>query len=274
MRLAVISDIHANLPALLAVCDELKRLAPDEVIVAGDFLNRGPQPRQVVELLREKGWQLLRGNHEDYVIAQLERHHPDDVRRNPIWRPAQWTAEQIRDIEGDGSRLQSLPLSTRRANGAVLIVHGTPLKNSDGVFANTTDDELRAMLGEHPPRVLMCAHTHASLIRTVDNTLVCNVGATGLPFNGDPRAQFGLLELQNGTWHAELIRIPYDRTATYRAFKDDGFLDQGGPLARVILQEVRDARPHLGPWVRAHSAAVRDNHLTVKEATQRYFLQL
>ena len=274
MRLAVISDIHANFPALLAVVEDLKRVAPDEIIVAGDFINRGPMPRETLSFLRDAGWPLLRGNHEDYVIAQLQPHEEQDARANPIWKPAQWTASQIRQSDGHGDALQTLPLTTTRENGDILIVHGTPQKNSDGIFEKTTDDELREMLGQHPPRVLLCAHTHAALVRTVADTLIMNVGATGLPFNGDPRAQYGVLTQHNGVYEAELRQVEYSREETYRAFETGGFLRDGGPLARVIMQEVRDARPHLGPWVNAFAEQVRGGELSVGEATKRYFASL
>ena len=70
MQFAVLADIHGNLPALEAVAAEIDRLRPDLVFVAGDFQNRGPNPREVTKFVAESGWTLLRGNHEDYVIRQ------------------------------------------------------------------------------------------------------------------------------------------------------------------------------------------------------------
>lgn len=275
MRFAVISDIHSNLAALEAVIEDLKTVRPDEVVVAGDFINRGPQPREVLALLREYPWPWLRGNHEDYVIAQCQEFEPGDLLANPIWQPARWTAEQM------GKRsdaLASLPLSMNRKapdGSDVLIAHGTPQVNNDGVFGKTSDDELRLMLGDEPPSLFVCAHTHAALLRRVDNTLVVNVGAVGLPFNRDPRAQYGVFTWKNEAgWHAELRAVEYDRKRTYRGFEDGGFLDGGGPLARVIRKEVETARPHLGPWVRCFADDVRAGRLSVAQATERYLKDL
>ncbi len=279
MRFAVISDIHSNLPALLAVDEDLKTIRPDFVIVAGDFINRGPQPREVLAFLLEKGWPLLRGNHEDYVIAQCEGFAPDDIRANPVWRPAQWTAEQLNK---DDSAIKTLPLtmtleaphSNRVLENKILIAHGTPQVNNDGVFEKTTDGELRQMLRDNPPSLFICAHTHVALIREIDAALVVNVGAVGLPFNGDPRAQYGVFTWENNAWKAELRKLEYDRAATYRAFETGGFLEDGGPLARVIMHEVETARPHLGPWVRQFSESVRGGKMTVAQATEEYFKSL
>ena len=279
MRFAVISDIHSNFPALLAVNDDLKNIAPDFIVVAGDFINRGPQPREVLEFLLEKKWLLLRGNHEDYVIAQCEGFSPDDIRANPIWRPAQWTAEQLNK---DDSAFKSLPLTTsfhaptnnRVLDSRVLIAHGTPQVNNDGVFGKTTDERLHQMLGENAPSLFVCAHTHVALIREIDSTLVVNIGSVGLPFNGDPRAQYGVFTWRNNRWDAELRKLEYDREQTYRAFESGGFLRDGGPLARVIMHEVETASPHLGPWVRHFSDQVRGGHMTVAQATDAYFSML
>lgn len=286
MRFAVISDIHSNFPALQAVAKDLETVRPDFIWVAGDFINRGPQPREVLEFLLEKQWPLLRGNHEDYVVAQCEGFAPDDIRANPIWRPAQWTAEQLNK---DDSAFGSLPLTTtfdvpndnvlndnvlndnRVLDNRVLVAHGTPQANNDGVFVHTTDNALRQMLGNNPPSLFVCAHTHVSLIREMDKTLVVNVGATGLPFNGDPRAQYGVFTWQNNAWNAELRKIEYAREKTYRAFESGGFLKDGGPLARVIMHEVETASPHLGPWVRHFADSVRGGHMTVAQATDAYF---
>ena len=284
MRFAVISDIHANLPALLAVDEDLKDVAPDFVVVAGDFINRGPQPREVLQFLLEKKWPLLRGNHEDYVIAQCEGFAPGDIRANPVWRPAQWTAEQL---DKDDSAFRSLPLtmtfqaphsdvpSTNRVlDNPVLIAHGTPQVNNDGVFGKTSDSQLRQMLGKNAPSLFVCAHTHVALMREIDSTLVVNVGSVGLPFNGDPRAQYGVFTWQNNAWNAEPRKIEYDREKTYRAFETGGFLKNGGPLARVILHEVETASPHLGPWVRQFSDQVRGGKMTIAQATEAYFKML
>ena len=80
MQIAVLADIHGNLPALKAVAAEIDRLSPDLVVVAGDFQNRGPNPREVTEFVAQSGWTLLRGNHEDYVTPALRFRLPDGNR--------------------------------------------------------------------------------------------------------------------------------------------------------------------------------------------------
>jgi predicted phosphodiesterase len=274
MRLAVISDVHNNLAALEAVVADLRVVSPDSILIAGDFLNRGPQPREVLQLVRSLGWPLLRGNHEDYVLAQCCDIAGDDPLANPIWQPARWTAQQISKPVDDIGALPIATTLTGPDDSRVLVAHGRPDVNNNGVFGRTTDDELRQMLSAQPPDLFLCAHTHVPLVRHIDTTLIMNVGAVGLPFNGDPRAQYGIATWRNREWHAELRAVEYDRQATLDAFKTNNFFEGGGPLARVIMREVETARPHLGPWVRHFGDDVRAGYLSVGEAVDRYFQEL
>lgn len=270
MRFAVVSDIHSNLPALEAVAADLEQQRPDLVIVAGDFINRGPQPREVLALLSELGWPRLRGNHEDYVIEQARLAQEHVSTDSEIMKPSQWTAQQI---AAHLPAIAGLPLTIDLQapdDSRVLVVHASPRHNRDGIYSFTSDDELREMLGPNPAPLLCCGHTHQSLIRHVDDVMVVNVGATGLPFNGDWRAQYGMLSWQNGNWHAELRAIPYDRERTLRAFEATGFLVQGGPLARIIMEEVKSALPHLGPWYQMFAEQVRAGALSMAESVERY----
>ncbi|MBV8215350.1 MAG: metallophosphoesterase, partial [Verrucomicrobia bacterium] len=88
MRIAILADIHANASALEAVIADLESLQPDRVIVAGDFQNRGPFPREVTYRLFALGWTLLRGNHEDYVIIQSQPLMNVDQIDTYSWQPA------------------------------------------------------------------------------------------------------------------------------------------------------------------------------------------
>ena len=278
MRFAVIADIHSNFYALEAVVEDFKTVRPDFVVVAGDFINRGPQPREVMQALRAHSeWTILRGNHEDYVIAQCCDYDAQNPLANPIWQPARWTAGQLHKNPHEFSHL---PIRTEFEIGAqrVLVVHGLPHINNDGVFAKTSDDEIREMLRLEAivctPDLFICAHTHAPLHREVEvdgkNVIVVNVGALGLPFNGDTRAQYGVFTWQKGVWNIELRRIEYSMEATLRAFETGGFSEGGGPLSQIIRREVETARPHLGPWVRDFAERVRCHEMTVAQAVEDY----
>jgi len=269
MKIAVLSDIHSNFVALEAAVADVRLQGVDAVVIAGDFLNRGPQPRQVWQYLQSQDWPILRGNHEDYVIAQCQDFVEGDPLANPIWQPARWTAEQIgRDASGFSHLPIAMTLQT--PGGEIVIAHGTTRLNNEGVFPKTSDDELREILGENPPPLFCCGHTHVSLVRQIGRTVVMNTGAVGMPFNGNTSAQYAIATLRENQWHAELRAIEYDLERAAHSFETHGFLDGGGALARVILHELRSARPHLSHWINRYGDAVRGGEISVARAVELY----
>jgi hypothetical protein len=112
-------------------------------------------------------------------------------------------------------------------------------------------------------------------VRRFENTLIVNAGAAGLPFDGDARGSWALIDWNDGDaqterGRVEIRRVEYNRDASYRAFEDDGFLREGGPLAQVIRREIETARPHLGPFVYRYADAVRAGTIALDEAVTAY----
>ena len=270
MQIAVLADIHGNLPALLAVLDDLAGSAPDKVIVAGDFLNRGPQPREVSELLFSRKWPMLRGSHEDYVLHQSAGIEVADIADYYNWLPARWTAGVTRE-RLDAIRSLPMALTLQGPHGiAVVVAHGSPRSNCEGFFPSTSDRIAYEMLGEPPPTVLCCGHTHLPLVRHVGPTLVFNVGSVGFPFDGDQRAAYGLLSFRHGAWHAELRRVPYPVDEVIAMFRKIDFYRGAGPLAHIIQRELESARPHLAAFYRLFGPPLRNGQLSIFEAIDAY----
>jgi predicted phosphodiesterase len=270
MRIAILADIHANVSALEAVIADLELTQPDRVIVAGDFQNRGPFPREVTYRLFALGWTLLRGNHEDYVIIQSEPATVVDQIDTYSWQPARWTAQQVPETV---PRLRSLPISiaTQGPDGSeVCIAHGSPRSNEEGFFPSTTDAKAKEMLGASPPHILCCGHTHIPLSRQVDGTSVFNVGSVGFPFDGDPRAAYGVLTWRNGHWDTELRRVGYPVSDVVAAVSDHGFYEGAGPLGRIIQRELETARPHLTLFTMTFLPRVRAGEFGITEAVSEY----
>lgn len=270
MRIAVLADIHGNLPALEAVTKDLDTVGPDLVVVAGDFQNRGPQPREVTELVAGKGWRLLRGNHEDYVIKQSQLSETEDDVDYYIWLPARWTAEQTRHSV---DWIRALPIAIRLEGpeeSAVTIAHGSPRSNAEGFFPSTPEEKAIEMIGNNPPRVLCCGHSHFPLLNKVNSTLVFNVGSVGFPFDGDQRAAYGLLTRRGRNWISELRRVNYPVAAVLEQFEKDNFYEGAGPLAYIIRRELTSARPHLTPFCHMFGPPLRSREISIFEAVNSY----
>jgi predicted phosphodiesterase len=270
MQIAVLADIHGNLPALEAVAAEIYRLAPDLVVVAGDFQNRGPNPREVTEFVAKSGWTLLRGNHEDYVIRQSQNARTNDVTDYYNWLPARWTA----DLTGDFvESIQQLPIATTLIGPdqlSITIAHGSPRSNNEGFFPTTTDTKAKEMIGNDPPSLLCVGHSHIPFIRRVNTTLLVNVGAVGFPFDGDRRASFGLLTWDGDRWEIEIRRIQYAIEKVLEEFERVNFYQGAGPLSYLIRRELESARPHLTPFEYLFGAFLREGKFSVQNAIEAY----
>jgi len=271
MKLAVLSDIHGNLPALEAVLEDILRWAPERVVVNGDLVNRGPESGRCYDLLRQTLPEalLLRGNHETFVLHCAD-HPPDPA--SPAWRLKQFTLWTVAQL---GPRMESLRAwedrldLTEPAGGTLHITHGSRLGHREGLLLESSDEALRTKLGT-PRDLFVGSHTHRPFLRRLDDTLVVNTGSVGSPFDRDPRAAYVRLLFHNGRWRAEVVRVPFDRIRAERLFAESGFLDDGGPLARVMLREFHDCRGHMGPWTHRYHEAVHSGTVTLEAAVDRY----
>ncbi|HQV69060.1 MAG TPA: metallophosphoesterase family protein [Thermoflexales bacterium] len=277
MKIAVLADIHSNYRALQAVADDIERWRPDMVVVAGDVINRGPMPVECLsfarEMEREEGWLLLRGNHEDYVIehAQPSPEKMDGV-KGEIFRLSWWTYEQL---EKDVSVIEAWPFCIERETpgGLARFTHASMRGIRDGIYRQLPDDILCKQIGEPPPALFVVGHTHLPLVRPIGQTLVVNVGAVGLPFDGDTRAAYAQIVFADGAWKAEIKRLTYDFARAERDYHESGFLDEAGPLAELVLDEQRRGRSNLFQWMELYYQDILAGKLSVEEATRR-FLQI
>lgn len=255
--IAILADVHGNVPALEAVLSDLDRHSVDEVLHGGDLVGRGPQGREVVDMVRARGWRGVRGNHEDYLVAFRQGNVRKEWLHGPEWAAARWMAAQLGD---DGEAYaRGLPISlTAETAPELRLVHGTPRSNQESIGPWTADEEIDERLAGIDEPLVVCAHTHRPLVRRPGRRLVVNVGSVGLPFDGDHRACYALLRRNAEGWHAEHRRLEWDRDRLLRLYRRTGFLEAGGITAALLEMEVRTARSQLVPfldWARASGRA-------------------
>jgi predicted phosphodiesterase len=273
MKIAILADIHANIVALQMVADHIEQWRPDAVIVAGDVVNRGPRPLECLRFVQEKqsvkGWSVVRGNHEDYVISNAEPHAPYSDAEAEIYRNSLWTYQQL---NGDVTALEAMPFSiSLTPNGSeVRVAHASMRGARDGIYVQTPDSTLREQIGDPPPPLFCVGHTHKPLKRYLNGTLVVNVGAAGLPFDGDPRAAYAQIWRERTEWKVEIVRLDYDRAQAEQDFVDSGILEDGGALARLMRVELRHARSQIAEWVHAYQEAVAAGEIGIDESVSRF----
>lgn len=270
MQIAVLADIHGNLPALEAVAADIERLNPDLVFVAGDFQNRGPNPREVTKFVAESGWTLLRGNHEDYVIRQSQNSRTQDSTDYYNWLPARWTANLTRDFV---DLIERLPIATTLTGPDKLLItiaHGSKRSNDEGFFPSTPEAKAKEMIGDDPPSLLCVGHSHFPLVRRINATLLVNVGSVGFPFDGDRRACYGLITWNCNRWEVEIRRIEYAVDKVVEEFERVRFYQGAGPLSYLIRRELESARPHLTPFQYLFGPPLRAGKLSIVDAVEAY----
>ena len=274
MKIAVLSDIHGNYPALLAVAEHVEAWRPDLVVVAGDTVNRGPRSAECLAFVlareREAGWQTVIGNHEEYVIAQSRPDRPTGGPLAEIQGASRWTYESLnRDI----SALAAMPFALDRHGpdgGDVRITHASMLGTRDGIYPQTSDAELVHKLGQPLPAVFCVGHTHQPLTRSLDGALIVNAGSVGLPFDHNWRPSYAQVTWRWGRWHACIVRLEYDRSQAERDFYETGFLEGGGPLTRLMLRELQIAAGLIYSWASEFENPVLAGELTVEQSVERF----
>lgn len=276
MKMAVLSDIHGNLPALQAVLEDIEAWQADWVVVNGDLVSRGPYSLACMQLLAQRLPQChyLTGNHETYVLRCADQPADPDSPTRAIDRFADWT---VRQLGSELERLRDWPdhldLTELEQGATVHITHGSRLGNRDGISQRTPDAELPAKLGT-PRDLFIGSHTHKPLLRAFQGSLVVNTGSVGQPMDGDARAAYGRFSLSAGRWQAEIARVTYDKAQAERDCLDSGFLQEAGPMARLIYRELQQSRAHVGPWRQQYLAAVQARQLSVEDSVERYLRTL
>lgn len=271
MKIAVLSDVHGNVPALEAVLEDIRHWGADEVIVNGDLINRGPCSLDVLKLLQRErpDARSLRGNHENWLLYSAEQGARPESNTWEIDRFAHWTVAQMGEALQQVAEWDDHLDLTDLEGGSLHITHGSRLGDRYGIPPECEGEELRQKLGD-PRDLFVASHTHRAFCRDVDGKLVINTGSVGQPFDGDVRASYARLQFHAGSWYGGIERVRYDREQAIADFERSGFMEQGGALTRLIFREFFEARMHVGPWRRQYLDMIKSGDISVIESVNRY----
>lgn len=248
MRIGLISDIHANLPALQAVLADIDAREVDATFHLGDLVGYAPWPNEVTALIAERGIAGVAGNY-DSTVAHDHEHcgcRSEDPRQEALAHESyEWT--QHHASAGTKSFLRALPfrLDLRPAGGhlagpRLTLVHGTPTLNTLYWTADRPDEFCRTMAqhaGMREGDVIAFGHTHLPWSREVGGMHFVNTGSVGRPKDGDWRAGYVILDLGARLAAVEFIRVEYDLARSVRAIQASDlpnefatFLSNGGQV--------------------------------------------
>jgi putative phosphoesterase len=234
MRIAVLSDIHGNLTALEAVLADL--VGVDLVVHGGDLVANGARPAQVVDLIRNLGCAGVYGNTDEMLwrpelLEELELKAPSKGRlRRVLFNDI---APATRELLGQErlAWLRSLP--TQWSGQYVTVVHASPHDLWRAPLADASDDELLSVYGELGSSLVVYGHIHQPFVRSLGTMTVANSGSVGLPYDGDQRASYLILE--NGI--ASVRRVPYDVACEIEQLRAQKF-----PRAQWLASILRTAQ--------------------------------
>jgi putative phosphoesterase len=229
MRIAVLADIHGNLPALRAVLSEVDRERVDAIVVGGDVV-AGPLVRESLELLRARREPVhwIRGNSEREAVAAYDG---EPVGDDPAGRAASWTARALTDWWHD--ELAGWPINV--ALDDVMFCHGSPRRDDEILTTATSDEVLASVLAGVRERLVVGGHTHRQFVRSARPGLTyANAGSVGLPYEGR-QAAFWLIAADGVP---ELRETSYDLEAAVEELRAVGFPDVDDHLRESLLDPV------------------------------------
>lgn len=213
MRILVISDLHANWPALQAVLDTE---AYDKAIVVGDLVSYGPHPGEVVDWVSRHATPAVEGNHDDALACG------SDCRCAPSSKPLATATREIhrRLLTPEQIRyLEDLPQTATldAAGSRLFVVHASPRNHlyRYTLTPSAPEEHLRRQVSGVRADYVLLGHTHLPMVRSVGRKVVINPGSVGQPRDGDPRASYAVIE--DGV--VALKRIPYDVERTVEGLR-------------------------------------------------------
>ena len=216
MAVAVITDIHANLPALEAALQRIEELGIERIYCGGDLVGYGPHPNEVCALIEERGIPTIYGNY-DYAIARdlddcgcayITAHDRELGQQSVIWTLAN-TDQRSKDF------MRELPFDLHLDVDAISVhlVHGSPRKVNEYLFEDKPASLYERLAGAETDQALVFGHTHKPWVHEYGGVLFVNCGSVGKPKDGDPRGAFATLERSGDSLQVTIERVPYDAEA-------------------------------------------------------------
>ena len=238
--IVALGDIHSNAPALRACVERIDQIRPDMVIFMGDYISDCACPQETLALMKHcaetHDCRFILGNREQYML--------DHRAGRTNWTRGTGGGSLIytyaRLTETDLDTFEHMPALIRipfEGYESLLCCHGAP-DDLRGWLADMPD-QAQAWLDRHDCGLVLCAHTHRPGVMPLKRGTLVNTGTVGLPIDRPGQAAMVLLQGRSGSWHAEIVRVPFDPEETIARFERDGLYDEAREWPRMIARQLR-----------------------------------
>lgn len=234
MKIAVISDIHANLPALETVLAHIQEQGIQHVWNAGDLIGYGAFPDQVITLIQSLNIPSIIGNYDQKVLKFPQKAAKWVDRKKPNkFLAFKWAYQQL--SPNSLAYLWALPEELRfTINGyAILITHGSPASNEEHIGPLTPAKRLIELANLAQADIIICGHSHQPFCREIQGIWFLNPGSVGRPDDGDPRASYAVLNLEPSHISVTHYRLAYDIDRAVEGVRQAGLPEV---FAQMLIQ--------------------------------------
>lgn len=236
MKVALIGDVHANLPALEAVLEHAQDRDVTAIWNIGDFVGYGAFPDEVVQRLGREHALSIAGNYDLKVLEFAKKAKKWRERKHPgKFLAIEWAFDNL--SKKSLKQLRALPQEIRiEAKGKrILLTHASPASNVEPLKPNTPESRMRELAQMAEADVVIVGHSHRPFAREVGGVLFINTGSVGRPDDGDPRASYAIMRIGNKRLRVKHYRVEYDLERTIFAIREK-------MLPEAFAQMIREGR--------------------------------
>ncbi len=239
MRIAIVSDIHGNRTAFEAVLADLRQTSPDLILHGGDLADGGASPVEIVDRIRDLGWQGVIGNTDEMLAMpeSLEEFANQSSAPPSLWVAIREMAAATREALGEERLTWLRALPRAQIHAPMALVHASPESRWRAPAPEASDAELESVYSPLGQPIAVYAHIHRSYIRSVSGMIVANTGSVSLSYNGDRRAAYLLLDESEPT---TIRRVQYDVDRELKALAACGL-----PHADWVAKILDSASPQM-----------------------------
>ena len=231
MRIAIVSDIHGNRTAFEAVLADLRQTSPDLILHGGDLADAGSSPVEIVDRIRDLGWQGVLGNTDEMLVRpeSLTEFASQTPQMKSLLPVIEEMASATRQALGEERLAWLRELPRVQMHGSVALIHASPDSPWRCPMPEASDAELEAVYRPLGRSIAVHGHIHRSYIRSVFGMVVANSGSIGLSYDGDRRAAYFLLDEGQPT----IRRVEYDVENEVKALAGCG-IPHADWIARIL----------------------------------------